>query len=276
MKLILPFKEITKEDSRQFGGKVASLGEISRSGIPVPDGFGISVEAYRLFKGKPFTEEFKRELKRAFKKLGANRVAVRSSAAAEDAADASWAGQLQTFLNVTFPQLEESIRKCWKSMESGNVKAYTKGKHFSDEDLLVGVGVQAMVESEAAGVMFTANPVTGDRDELIIESAYGLGEMVVQGAVTPDRHMVDSAKMQVSQFDIQIKEKMMMYKDGRNKIIEVPEHKADKAVLWEDEVIKLAKLGMKIARHYGSPQDIEWARHRGKYYIVQARPITTL
>jgi phosphoenolpyruvate synthase/pyruvate phosphate dikinase len=276
MKYIQPFSQILKKDSPRYGGKVASLGEIFQAEIPVPDGFGISIEAHREFMGKPFSQEFIDDLYKAFKKLGANRVAVRSSAVAEDASDASWAGQLQTYLNTTLPDLENNIRKCWKSVEAENVKAYAKGKRIKQGDLLVGVGVQAMVESESAGVMFTANPVSGNRDELIIEAAYGLGEMVVQGAVTPDRYLVDNKKMIVTEFDIKIKEKMMMFDRGKNREVEVPERIADRNVLWEEEVLELAAIGLKIAKHYGSPQDTEWARANGNFYIVQARPITTL
>lgn len=276
MKYIAPFGSISKKESLVYGGKVASLGEMFQAGIPVPNGFGISIEAHRDLGGKPFPDEFKQELKTAFKLLGFERVAVRSSAVAEDAADASWAGQLETYLNVDASGLEDAVRKCWKSVEASHVKAYASDKKLGEDSLLVGVVVQGMVDSEASGVMFTVNPVTGNEDELMIEAAYGLGETVVQGIVTPDNFLVDTKSMVVTQFGIQIKEKMMVYRDGENVILPVPETIADRAVLREEQVVELAKLGLKISDHYGVPQDIEWARAKGEFYIVQARPITTL
>lgn len=276
MKYIQFFSSISKRDSKLYGGKVASLGEMYQAGIPVPNGFGISIEAHRQFRGKPLSPEFKAELHGAYRKLKADRVAVRSSAVAEDASDASWAGQLESYLNVNDDTLENSVRKCWKSVEAGHVKDYAKGKTLGEDALLVGVAVQAMIAGDAAGVMFTVNPVTGNRHELVIESAYGLGEMVVQGAVTPDKHTVDTRKHQVTSFGINIKERMMVFREGKNQTIAVPPELADRAVLREDKVLELAAVGLKIARHYGAPQDIEWALKDGRIYIVQARPITTL
>lgn len=276
MKYIEPFSAISKKKASIYGGKVASLGEMFQAGIPVPNGFGISIEAHRDLGGKSFSDEFKQELKTAFRSLGFDRVAVRSSAVAEDAADASWAGQLETYLNVDANGLEDAVRKCWKSVEASHVKAYASDKELGEDSLLVGVVVQGMVDSEASGVMFTVNPVTGKKDELMIEAAYGLGETVVQGIVTPDNLLVDTKNLAVSHFGIQVKEKMMVYRNGENVILPVPDEIADRAVLREEHVLELAKLGLKISDHYGAPQDIEWARAKGKFFIVQARPITTL
>jgi phosphoenolpyruvate synthase/pyruvate phosphate dikinase len=276
MKYILPFQKITKSDSPIFGGKVASLGEMFQANIPVPNGFGISIEAHRTFKDKPFSDEFNMELHTAFRLLKCKRVAVRSSAVAEDASDASWAGQLESYLNVTNGCLEQAIRDCWSSVEATHVKEYAKDKNLGVDSLLVGVAVQQMVDSEVAGVMFTTNPVTGDANEVLIEGAYGLGEMVVQGIVTPDNFRVSKKLGAVTHFGIQIKEKMMIYKDGRNITLPVPENQADRAVLRENQVLELANIGLGIAKHYSAPQDIEWALYKDKFYIVQSRPITTL
>lgn len=276
MKYIQFFKDIGIKNSKEFGGKVASLGEMYSAGIPVPNGFGISIEAHREFASKPFSMEFKVELCNAFLKLRAKRVAVRSSAVAEDAADASWAGQLETYLNINGDGLESAVRKCWVSVEASHVKNYAKDKNVSKEDMLVGVAVQSMVDSEVAGVMFTINPTTKNKNEIMIEGAYGLGEMVVQGIVNPDNYLVDNKSLQVSHFGINIKERMMAFQNGKNVIVKVPEDKSDRAVLREPQVISLAKLGKMIEKHYGKPQDIEWAYKDKKFYIVQSRPITTL
>lgn len=276
MKYVKSFTEISKKDVQLFGGKVASLGEMLGAGIPIPEGFGISVEAYKDFNNQPFPEDFKKELAEAFSNLKTERVAVRSSAIAEDSSGASWAGQLETFLNVGETDLENAIRNCWRSIESDNVKSYTKDKTLDDDDLLVGVGIQKMIDSDSAGVLFTANPVTGSDTEMIIESAYGLGEMVVQGAVTPDRFIVDTNTMTVTDFNVSIKKNMMVYQNSENVIIPVPESKVDKTSLWEDKIIELAQLGLQIQDHYGVPLDIEWAIYDETFYILQSRPITTL
>lgn len=270
------FSEIARSESHIYGGKAASLGDLFQAGIPVPNGFGISIEAHREFRDAPFSDEFTAELEEAFTSLGAERVAVRSSAIAEDAGDASWAGQLESFLNTTEDQLEMMIRQCWASVESDHAKDYARDKELDKDSLLVGVAVQTMVDSEIAGVMFTVNPVTKKPGEMMIEGAYGLGETVVQGIVTPDNYVVDKSDMHVSAFNIQIKQKMMDFRDRENRIFDVPEEIADRAIMREESVIELARIGLMVEEYFHSPQDIEWARASGKFFIVQSRPITTL
>jgi phosphoenolpyruvate synthase/pyruvate phosphate dikinase len=270
------FQDIDYDNVRQYGGKSCSLGEMLQSGISVPTGFAIGIEAQLEFQDKPFSNEFKKELSEAFRKLNLKLVAVRSSAIAEDAADASWAGQLESYLNVTQDQLEGSIRKCWDSINTDHAVAYGAGKGLSKEDLLVGVAVQSMAPSEVAGVMFTVDPITGDRRRMIIEGLYGLGEMLVQGIITPDRYVVERSPLQIIDFDIQVKEQQMVYKQGKNRIVAVPSVLQDRAVLKESRVLQLAELGLKIEKHYGKPQDVEWGYVKGQFYILQARPITTL
>lgn len=276
MKYIEFFETIRITDKGRFGGKVASLGEMFGANIPVPNGFGISIEAHREFRDKPFSEEFKSELAQAFKHLGAERVAVRSSAIAEDASDASWAGQLESYLNTTEDKLAQKIRMCWQSIDTKHAQDYAKDKNISENDLLVGVAVQAMIDPDSAGVMFTANPVTGNKNEIMIEASYGLGEMVVQGAVTPDNFIVDRTMHTVAHFGISIKEQMMVYSKGKNRIVPVPEKLKDRSALREQQVLELADIGVKIEKHYKKPQDIEWVLKSGKLFIVQARPITTI
>lgn len=276
MRYIGMFGEISRKESHIYGGKAASLGDLYQAGIPVPNGFGISIEAHREFRDKPFSDEFKAELKDTFDRLGVERVAVRSSAIAEDAGDASWAGQLESFLNITEDQLETMIRKCWDSIESEHAKDYAADKDLGKDSLLVGVAVQTMVDSEIAGVMFTVNPVTKELDKMMIEGAYGLGETVVQGIVTPDNYIVDKNGMHVSEFNIQVKQKMMSFREGENAISDVPDEIADRAIMREEDVVELANIGRKVEEYFQAPQDIEWARASGQFFIVQARPITTL
>lgn len=263
-------------DNKKFGGKTSSLGEMLKAGLPVPNGFGVSIELQKDYHDKPFSGDILESIEQLFKELGLERVAVRSSAIAEDSSDASWAGQLESYLNVQLSGAEDAIRKCWKSISSKHAIDYAKDKSLSEDDLWVGVTIQSMIDSEKAGVMFTANPITQSKDEIVIESVFGLGEMLVQGIVSPDRYIVDKNTTIVSEFSIDIKQKVMRYRSGRNKVIDLPIDQGDKASLCEQEVIELAKLGLNAERHYHAPQDIEWAYTDGKFYIIQSRPITTI
>lgn len=276
MKYIEFFNSISKDDSKIYGGKAASLGEMTQVGIPVPNGFAISAQACRDFVGRELSKEFEKELLSAFDELDAERVAVRSSAIAEDASDASWAGQLESYLNVGQDTLVKYLKECWDSIKSERAKSYAADKNVSEDDLLVAVVVQKMVDSEKSGVMFTANPITSDRDTMIVEAVYGLGEMIVQGTMTPDHWDVAKQPLKVTNFEIAVKDEMMVYEDEENKIVKVPENLEDKAILREGGVLEIARLGLKIEEHYGKPQDIEWAFVDGNFYIVQSRPITTL
>ncbi len=270
------FKNIDSSKSRLYGGKSSSLGEMLQAGIPVPDGFALSTEVQKEFQNKPFSEKIKSELRSAFKELNLKRVAIRSSAVAEDSADASWAGQLESYLNVEFEDIEENIIKCWASIKSDHAVNYAKDKGLKEDSLLVGVAIQSMIPSDVAGVMFTVDPVTKSNNLMVIEGLYGLGEMLVQGVVTPDRYLVDSNNMKVVEFNIEIKSKFMRFSNGQNITEKVPKNIEDRSVLREKQVVELAKLGKKIETHYGTPQDIEWALVNSGFYIIQSRPITTL
>lgn len=276
MKYIKFFKEITRKNSSLFGGKTATLGDMLKSGLPVPDGFGISIKAHEEFKNRPFSDEFKQELYEAYKILNAERVAVRSSAIAEDSQDASWAGQLETFLNVTESTLEKSIKACWQSINTEHARDYATDKNLQENDLFVGVCVQSMIDSECAGVMFTVNPVTKNRKEIIIESSFGLGEAVVQGTVTPDNFVITKKPFTVIEFNISIKNTMFTYTKGATRTVDVPKGLCDRASLKEEQVLALAKLGIIIEKKYRRSQDIEWAYFNDRFYIIQARPVTTL
>jgi phosphoenolpyruvate synthase/pyruvate phosphate dikinase len=276
VKYIRFLNEVSRNDVADVGGKAASLGDMVQGGLPVPAGFVVAVQAFQDFNGAEITEQFQDELRYAFRRLKAKRVAVRSSAVAEDAGDASWAGQLETYLNVSEAGLVQAIRKCWSSMNSERAIAYAIDKNVSEADRSVGVVVQKMIDSEVSGVMFTYNPVTKNKRQLMIEAVYGLGEMIVGGIVTPDSYLVNRRPLEVVEFDISIKDKMLIFSKGSNRVVDVPEAMADKASLREDQVLQLAKLGLKVEKHYRKPQDIEWAHKNGQFYITQARPITTL
>ncbi|MBI2334810.1 hypothetical protein HYU96_03325 [Candidatus Daviesbacteria bacterium] len=243
---IRTFDKISKNDVSQVGGKGASLGEMTQAGFPVPPGFVITTEAL-----SQINED---EIFKAFDLLNAEKVSVRSSAVAEDSSKASWAGQLETYLNISKEELINKIKDCWNSVNSQRVRSYAAGQNLSEDELLMAVIVQNMVDAKAAGVMFTANPVTSNKEEIMIESVLGLGEKLVQGSVSPDNFIVDKETEEIKNKDLQ----------GEQTI--------------DDESIKeLAKLGKKIEDHYSSPQDIEWAIDKqDKIWILQSRPITTL
>ncbi len=273
---IKKFEDISKNDVTTAGGKGASLREMINAGIPVPSGFVVTTKAFKDFSDKTFSETFKKEVLSAFDKLKTGRVAVRSSAVAEDSSSASWAGQLESYLNVSRENLLENIILCFGSIKSDRAKAYAKDNKTKKDDLAVAVVVQKMVNSEVSGVIFTANPVTGNKDEIVIESGYGLGEYIVQGIITPDNYIVDKNKLSILNKDLGSKDKMYAFDGKKNKSINVSEKLRDKFSLNDNQVIELTKLGKRIEDHYGFPCDIEWAFEKGRFYITQSRPITTL
>ncbi|TSC63638.1 MAG: pyruvate, water dikinase, partial [Microgenomates group bacterium Gr01-1014_93] len=255
-------------------GKGAPLGEMTKAGIPVPPGFVVTTETFKKFLDTEIPDEGKEEILKAFDELGAERVAVRSSAVAEDSETASWAGQLESYLNVGRGELIENIRKCWNSIKSERALSYAGQTGVDKQDLSVAVVVQKMVNSEVSGVMFTANPITKNRDEIMIEAGFGLGEMIVQGMITPDNFLVSKDNLEIKSRDIQTQETMLVFKDGQNK--EVPVPNGDEPALTDEQIKELAEIGLKIERHYGFPVDVEWAYENGQFYITQSRPITTL
>lgn len=276
MIFIKTFDKVSKEDVKEVGGKGASLGEMMRAGIPVPLGFVVTTDAYKKFYNQELSVEIRNDVLRAFDRLGFQRVAVRSSAVAEDSSKASWAGQLETYLNVKRDSLIAKIRDCWDSIKSERVLSYAK-QHLSKDQLAVAVVVQKMIKSKVSGVMFTANPVTKDKGEIMIEAGWGLGELLVQGMITPDNFVLDKKTFRIKTSDVQTQETMLVFQDGKNKKISVPKDKQAKQKLTETQLADLAKLGIKIENHYQAPQDIEWAIDSAeKIWILQSRPITTL
>jgi pyruvate,water dikinase len=209
-------------------------------------------------------------------------VAVRSSATAEDLADASFAGQQETFLNIRgASDVLRNTVKCWSSLFTPRAIFYRNEKGFAHEKVFISVGVQKMVNSRAAGVMFTLDPVTGETDKIVIEGNYGLGEAVVSGSVTPDDFVVDKESLKI--IGRRLAKKTVQYirdqKTGQTVHADVPADQQEKPCVSDEEIHKLAELGKRIEQHYGKPQDIEWAIDRdlqfpASVFIVQSRPET--
>ncbi|MBW2978144.1 hypothetical protein KY331_04830 [Candidatus Woesearchaeota archaeon] len=306
---IIWFKDLTIKDIGVAGGKGASLGELYDL-MPIPDGFVVSAQAYERFfeavkdkvlsvlKGLDTEDSAKLEkaslqiekimlsadipkdividIKKEYKKIDGF-VAVRSSATAEDLPEASFAGQQATYLNVKGSEnVVEAVKKCWASLFTARAIYYRETHKFKHEDVLIAAVVQKMVNSQKAGVMFTVNPINNMKTELVIEGAFGLGEMVVSGQITPDLYIVDRNKLEIKQKNIN-EQKIGLFRDakGNNKEMKVADPSAP--VLSEQQVKDLAILGTAIEKHYNKPQDIEWAVDEDdKIYILQSRPITTL
>ena len=214
--------------------------------------------------------------------MKADFVAVRSSATAEDLPDASFAGQQETYLNVKGPdKLLEKVVKCWSSLFTPRAIFYRNEKGFAHEKVFISVGVQKMVNSRTAGVIFTINPVTGKTDEIVIEGNYGLGETVVSGVVNPDDFVVDKNTLKIK--ERRIARKTVQYirdpKTGKTVHLDVAEEKQKEPCVSDEEIIKLAKLAQLIEAHYKKAMDIEWAIDKDlsfpkNIFMVQARPET--
>lgn len=270
---IKELRHITSKDIKLVGGKAASLGELISAGLPVPAGFVITTSAHK----SGMTAELSKDILSAFKKLGANRVAVRSSAVAEDSQNASWAGQLETYLNVNKDKLIASVEKCWGSTKSDHAKQYAKQNNVQEADNKVAVIVQAMVDSDISGVMFTANPVNNNYQEYVIEAIHGLGELLVQGQVTPETLIINKNTRQAISYSKSTQQNMLTYVNGKNKLVPIPASKLNKKIISPAILNKLIVFAQKIENNYkGIPQDIEWAVNGKDIFIVQSRPITTL
>jgi len=242
-----------------------------------------SREVQGLIIGTEMPANIKGEIIKAYEELSkrdssrALYVAVRSSATMEDSEQASFAGMNATFLNVHGKEdLIRKVKECWASLYGARVIFYRAKKEFLDEPVIA-VVVQKMVNSDKAGVMFTANPSNNNMSSLVIEGAFGLGEVVVGGLVSPDYYEVEKSSLKVKDARISHKNfKIIRDEKGRNKNVDLSDKEAEQPVLSEAEVLELASLGLKIEQHYGSPQDTEWAIEGKKIYMVQSRPITTL
>ena len=205
-------------------------------------------------------------------------VAVRSSATAEDLPEASFAGQQETYLNVKgVDRVISAVQNCWASLFTARAIYYRIKNNFPHEKVLIAVIVQKMVDSTSSGVMFSANPATNNTSEIMVEAAFGLGEVVVGGQVTPDTYIVDKETLKLKSKKIATQPYALLrgYRDGNRKEI-LPKDKGSQQKITDEIILQLSEYGKKIEEHYGRPQDIEWATEKNKVYIVQSRAITTL
>ncbi len=242
----------------------------------------VSERIRKHIESLPMPKDMEKEILQKYKELSQYvgkenlAVAVRSSATAEDLPGASFAGQQDTFLNVTGKDLLSNIKKCWSSLFTPRAIVYRKEKGFSEDEVLISVAVQELIFSKASGVMFTIEPVSGAKDKIVINASWGLGEAVVSGQVTPDEYVVDKRTFQIVERHIAKKVRQIVSdRKGGTNWVPVPPGLQEVQSISDDEIIRLAQYGMQIENHYKVSEDIEWAvDDRGKIFILQARPET--
>lgn len=315
-KFVAWFTEIDKNDVPLVGGKGANLGEMANTGFPVPNGFVVTSKAYyefikdnkldikirhllsttnfdnsksldnvsqhikKMIINGTLSEETAKQIVSSYTKLGGKLdyplVAVRSSATAEDLANASFAGAQETFLNVKGDAvLLQKIKQGWASLFDGRAIFYRHQEHFDHLKVGIALVVEKMIESEKSGVMFTIDPVTNDKSKIVIEAIYGLGEMIVQGEETPDHYEVLKSDFSIISKRTSLQNKMLKKVGLRDKVIKLSKKQGSKQKINDAQIVALAKLGEKLEKHYYFPQDIEWAIEDDKIYIVQTRSVTT-
>ena len=310
---ILPLSD-SHADLETVGGKGMSLSRLVNLGIPVPDGFHVTTEAYRQFVAantlqpkiltalngadisQPDTletasakigtffvaakipSEVEAAIRHAYSKLDHRKsVAVRSSATAEDLPDASFAGQQETYLNIQgTDSVLEAVKKCWASLWTARAIGYRIRNGIPHDEAALAVIVQEMVPSDTSGVLFTANPLTGVRSESVIDATLGLGEALVSGLVEPDHYIVDTRQNRILAKSLGAKKVSTRSKPAGG--VELSEEGAAAAqqALSDEQILHLAQTGQRIQNEYHAPQDIEWAFAQDRLYILQSRPITSL
>ena len=316
MSYTIPFTQLSKKSIPVAGGKGANLGEMSNAGFPIPAGFVLTTEAYdafvnthhlqtqivelahtasaddpqssetasakiqALFAQHALTDELATAITTAYHELtqdGKTAVAVRSSATAEDLPDASFAGQQDTFLNIQDEAvLLEAVKSCWASLWTARAIAYRLRQGIDPNSVSLAVVIQPLIPADKAGILFTANPMNGNRDELVINATWGLGEAIVGGQVTPDTAVLNKSTFAIISHEVASKTMMTVRTETGTEEKPVPVEKQNEAVLDEETAVSLAKLGAQIETHYNMPMDIEWAIADGEISILQARPITSL
>jgi pyruvate,water dikinase len=314
---LCPFASLGRDDVGFAGGKGANLGELTAAGLPVPAGFVIGAPAYAAFcdegrlrsrigglcaidvedtaelvraaeeirfriESEPMPEWLEDAICAAYLDLAEGEespaVAVRSSATAEDTASASFAGMNETLLNVRGTvSLLDAVRRCWSSLFGARTIYYRARKGFAQADMDIAVVVQRQIEATRAGVMFTIDPSTGAGDRLVIEAAFGLGEPVVSGSVSPDRYVIGKDPLAIRDREVHRKEIEVIPAANAGTLTRaLGSEQAEQPALNDEEALRIAEIGLQIEAHYGSPQDTEWAIDgEGKTWVLQARPVTS-
>ncbi|MEA2021793.1 MAG: PEP/pyruvate-binding domain-containing protein, partial [Candidatus Caldatribacteriota bacterium] len=237
----------------------------------------ISSKIKNLFEQTEIPEDLLAEIDHLYEQIGSPEVVVRSSATLEDSPVTSFAGQYDSFLNVKGKeQLHKYVKLCWASLWNARALSYRLKQNMDDNELAHGVIIQKLIKAEKSGILFTVNPVNGRRDQMLINSSWGLGEAIVSGDVTPDQWIVDKKNHKILEEKITVKEIMSVRKDNGTELVDVPGEKCEESSLDQSEVHKLLELGQNVEDYFGLPQDIEWVYCDNKFYLVQSRPITTL
>ena len=310
---ILHFHEIDKDSLPRVGGKGANLGEMTRAEFPTPQGFCVTTSAYQAFlqtsdrmedffarleqvaadrldEIRALGEQIRNHLESlavpgeieeavisAWKQNGMEKAyAVRSSATAEDLPGASFAGQQETYLNVIGKdRLLDSIRRCWASLFTDRAISYRAKNGFDHRSVYLSVVVQEMIFPEVSGILFTADPISGNRNVTSIDASFGLGEALVSGLVSADLYQVRGEEIIQKKIS---KKEIAVYSlpEGGTVTKHLSPDQQNAQALPDGKILELAELGKKIEKHYGTEQDIEWCYANGKFYIVQSRPITSL
>jgi rifampicin phosphotransferase len=299
----------------RVGGKGASLARLAAAGLPVPPGFHLTTSLYRRFVDENHLDEsilaaaslaqvtdpatldrasaristcmmqgaipadIATLIRSSYERLGPDdpSVAVRSSATAEDLVGLSFAGQQDTYLNVRGADaVLEAVKHCWTSLWTARALGYRARQGIRSEDVAIAVVVQQLVPADVAGILFTANPLTGARNQMVINAAWGLGEAIVGGHVTPDVFIVDRDTCEVESQTIAAKEVMTVRLPTGTGVTPVPPSQRRRATLRPRDAAQLARLGIQIEQLYGLPMDVEWAMGDERFFILQARPITAL
>jgi pyruvate,water dikinase len=270
---IRTFDQIGRADVEAVGGKGLSLGLMSGAGLPVPPGFCVTSAANRRLQGQaPHADaSLGGQIAEAYRRLGGGPVAVRSSATAEDGAVTSFAGQQETILGVTGEgAVLDAVGRCWASLDSERAVAYRRRQGVRDDSLAMAVVVQRLVPAEVSGVLFTRDPLDPEGRRMLVEAAWGLGESVVSGRVTPDRYHLDRETGAVLERHVSTKA-MLMTAEGPQA---VPVGRQDQPCLDDARLAELADLGRRVEGFYGDARDVEWAWADGRFWLLQARPIT--
>lgn len=316
--LVLPFSKIHKDDLPQVGGKGANLGEMYNVGLPVPNGFVVTAQAYehvietnqlqpkiidiirhtdvknqkaleassikiqRLIHTADIPDNLVNQIVDSYHRLKVGDknpvVAVRSSATAEDLPDASFAGQQESYLDIKGESnVLQAVRKAWGSLWGARAIFYRATKGYDHFKVLLAVPVQLMVQSEVSGVVFSVNPVNRNKNQIVVEAVWGLGDYMVQGVVNPDHYIVNKDTFTIHSRQVR-SQTVMEVRNHPNgvKEVKVPKEKIYQRKLTDAQVIEIAKFSAKIQQHYFFPQDSEFAIENGKFFVVQTRPVTTL